>query len=109
MIGGALATAGGVVFVGTPDREFLAFDARSVNQLWRYQGAGGVNAPPMTYSIDGTQYVAVPAGGNFQINSLRSDELLVFSLRGGATSTGTAQNTDTTRRSTADSAAKGGE
>jgi alcohol dehydrogenase (cytochrome c) len=84
MIGGALATAGGVVFTGTPDKEFLAFDAKSGEQLWTYQANGGVNAPPASYAIDGRQYVAVAAGGNFQINSPRSDELLVFALRDGA-------------------------
>jgi alcohol dehydrogenase (cytochrome c) len=81
MIGGALATAGGVVFTGTPDKEFLAFDAKSGKQLWSYRANGGVNAPPATYAVGGRQYVAVAAGGNFQINSPRSDELLVFALQ----------------------------
>lgn len=80
MIGGALATAGGVVFTGTKDRQFLAFDAKSGDQLWHYQANGGVNAPPISYAVSGRQYVAVAAGGNFQINATRSDELLVFSL-----------------------------
>lgn len=112
MIGGALATAGGVVFVGTADREFIAYDARSGNQLWSYRATGGVNAPPMTYSIDGTQYVAVAAGGNFQINAPRSDELLVFTLRGGAPASGNGaaqQGSDTARGAGSDSVAKGGE
>lgn len=80
MVGGALATAGGVVFTGTKDRRFLAFDARSGRRLWEYQATGGVNAPPITYAVGGRQYVAVAAGGNFQINAPRSDELLVFAL-----------------------------
>jgi len=87
MIGGALATAGGLVFTGTPDKEFLAFDARSGQQVWRYVANGGVNAPPISYAIDGQQYVAVAAGGNYQINAPRSDELLVFSLGGTGTAT----------------------
>jgi alcohol dehydrogenase (cytochrome c) len=87
MIGGALATGGGVVFTGTANKEFLAFDAKSGRQLWRYMANGGVNAPPMSYAVGGQQYVAVAAGGNFQINSPRSDELLVFSLNGGAAGT----------------------
>jgi glucose dehydrogenase len=82
MIGGAVATAGGVVFTGTKDRQFLALDAKSGRQLWRYQATGGVNGPPISYAIDGRQFVAVPAGGNFQINAPRSDELLVFALSG---------------------------
>ena len=82
MIGGALATGGGVVFTGTADKEFLAFDARSGRRLWRHMANGGVNAPPISYAVDGKQYVAVAAGGNFQINSPRNDEVLVFSLDG---------------------------
>ncbi|HUF34771.1 MAG TPA: PQQ-binding-like beta-propeller repeat protein [Gemmatimonadales bacterium] len=82
MIGGAVATAGGVVFTGTKDRQFLAFDAKSGEQLWRYRSRGGVNAPPITYAVNGRQYVAVAAGGNFQINAPRSDEVLVFALKG---------------------------
>jgi glucose dehydrogenase len=84
MIGGALATAGGIVFTGTADKEFLALDAKTGRQLWRHMANGGVNAPPISYAIDGKQYIAVAAGGNYQINAPRSDELLVFSLEGGA-------------------------
>lgn len=83
MIGGALATAGGVVFTGTADKQFLAYDAKSGRQLWSYRANGGVNAPPVSYAVDGQQYIAVAAGGNYQINAPRSDELLVFSLAGG--------------------------
>jgi PQQ-dependent dehydrogenase (methanol/ethanol family) len=85
MIGGALATAGGVVFTGTNDKRFLAFDAKTGNQLWSYTANGGVNAPPVSYAVDGKQYVAVAAGGNYQLNAPRSDELLVFAVGGGAT------------------------
>ena len=88
MIGGALATAGGVVFTGTRDRQFLAFDAKSGKQLWSHRTKGGVNAPPITYAVNGRQFVAVAAGGNFQVNAPRSDELVVFALPDG---TGGAQ------------------
>jgi PQQ-dependent dehydrogenase (methanol/ethanol family) len=101
MIGGALATAGGLVFTGTADKEFLAFDAKSGRRLWRHVANGGVNAPPITYAIDGKQYVAVAAGGNYQINSPRSDEVLVFSLEGGGGTTTAGTTTDTTRRGAA--------
>jgi alcohol dehydrogenase (cytochrome c) len=94
MIGGALATAGGVVFVGTAGKEFLAFDAKSGQQLWRYQANAGVNAPPVTYVINGTQYIAVAAGGNYQINSPRGDEVLAFKLgAAGAGASGAAADT----------------
>jgi len=90
------------VFTGTKDKRFLAFDAKSGAQLWSYTANGGVNAPPITYAIDGKQYVAVAAGGNYQINAPRSDELLVFTLGGGATgnqptSGASTQQRDTTR------------
>jgi alcohol dehydrogenase (cytochrome c) len=86
MIGGALATAGGVVFTGTKDRRFLAFDARSGRELWSFAAAAGVNAPPITYAIDGQQYVAVAAGGNYQINAPRGDQVLAFSLNASTAS-----------------------
>lgn len=84
MVGGALATAGGVVFTGTADRKFLALDAANGRTIWTYKAAAGVNAPPVSYSVDGRQYIAVAAGGNFQINAPRGDELLVFALPGKA-------------------------
>jgi alcohol dehydrogenase (cytochrome c) len=83
MVGGAMATAGGLVFVGTKDRRFLGIDGKSGKILWTYGAPGGVNAPPVSYMIDGRQYVAVAAGGNLQINAPRSDELLVFALPAG--------------------------
>jgi glucose dehydrogenase len=99
MIGGALATAGGLVFTGTADKQFLAFDAKSGQQLWSYKASGGVNAPPISYSVNGKQYVAVAAGGNYQINSPRSDEVLVFTLGGAsAASPAPARTTDTSRK-----------
>jgi glucose dehydrogenase len=82
-----VATAGGLVFTGTKDRQFLAFDTKSGEQLWRYQATGGVNGPPISYAVHGRQYVAVPAGGNYQINAPRSDELLVFALPEGSDTT----------------------
>jgi outer membrane protein assembly factor BamB len=80
MVGGALATAGGLVFVGTKDRRFIAYDARTGAKRWTYHAPAGVNAPPISYMIDGRQYVAVAAGGNFQINAPRGDEVMVFAL-----------------------------
>ena len=82
MVGGALVTAGGVVFVGTADKRLLALDARTGDQLWQYEGRAGFNAPPMTYMLDGTQYIAVGAGGNLLIDSPRGDEILAFTLDG---------------------------
>jgi sulfocyanin len=81
MIGGALATAGDVVFVGEANGSFDAFDAANGNLLWQYKDSAGVNSAPMTYSVGGVQYVAVAAGGNFQIGAKYGDNLFVFALR----------------------------
>lgn len=84
MVGGAMATAGGVVFVGSKERVFYAFDAQRGDTLWHYLAPAGVNAPPVSYAIHGRQYIAVAAGGVLQINSPRGDELLVFALPAAA-------------------------
>ena len=81
-IGGSLATAGGLVFAGEGNGNFDALDAKTGDLLWQFQTGAGVNAPPVTYEIDGTQYVAVAAGGNFQLDYPRGDSLWVFSLKG---------------------------
>jgi alcohol dehydrogenase (cytochrome c)/quinohemoprotein ethanol dehydrogenase len=60
--GGLLATAGDLVFQGTATGELQAFDARSGRKLWAYAAQSGVLAAPMTYSINGRQYVAVMVG-----------------------------------------------
>jgi quinohemoprotein ethanol dehydrogenase len=60
--GGALATAGGLVFQGTGSGEFTALDAATGQQLWSAATQTGVVAAPMSYSIDGEQYVAIMVG-----------------------------------------------
>jgi quinohemoprotein ethanol dehydrogenase len=60
--GGALATAGGLVFQGTGSGEFTALDAANGTQLWAAPTRTGVIAAPMTYAIDGEQYVAILVG-----------------------------------------------
>ncbi|HEX2249613.1 MAG TPA: PQQ-dependent dehydrogenase, methanol/ethanol family [Gemmatimonadales bacterium] len=62
MVGSLLATAGGLVFAGAPTGELLGFDARSGRLLWRYQTGSGIHGNPVTYSVNGIQYVAVPSG-----------------------------------------------
>jgi quinohemoprotein ethanol dehydrogenase len=60
--GGAMATAGDLVFEGAGDGYLSAYDARTGKTLWRSYAAMGITAAPMTYSIGGRQYVAVLAG-----------------------------------------------
>jgi alcohol dehydrogenase (cytochrome c) len=82
MIGGALATAGNLVFTGEGNGHFDAFDATNGKLLWQFNLGAGVNAPPVTYEVDGTQYVAVAAGGNFQLGFPRGDAIAIFKLSG---------------------------
>ena len=60
--GGALATAGGLVFQGTVDGHFVAYDAATGQELWRYATQAATLAGPISYEVDGVQYVAVTAG-----------------------------------------------
>lgn len=60
--GGLLATAGGLVFQGTAGSEFNAYSAKDGKKLWSFDAQTGVVAPPITYSVNGEQYVAVLAG-----------------------------------------------
>ncbi|MDT7837185.1 PQQ-dependent dehydrogenase, methanol/ethanol family [Aquabacterium sp. OR-4] len=60
--GGTLTTAGNLVFQGTADGRFVAYDARNGAKLWESPVDSGVVAAPATYSVDGTQYVSVAVG-----------------------------------------------
>jgi len=60
--GGTLATAGNLVFQGTADERFVAYAADTGAQLWQFATQSGVIAPPMTYAINGEQYVAIMVG-----------------------------------------------
>jgi alcohol dehydrogenase (cytochrome c) len=59
---GVLSTAGGVAFVGDLDREFKAVDVRSGRVLWKTRLATSVQGFPVSFSVDGRQYVAVTTG-----------------------------------------------
>ena len=80
MIGGILATAGGLVFAGEANGWFKAYDARNGKILWKFQAGAGVNAPPSSYTVGGKQYVAVAAGGNVQIDSKRGNSIIAFTV-----------------------------
>ncbi len=80
LIGGVVATKGGLVFVGEGSGRFDAFDAKTGDLLWQFTTDAGVNAPPMSYEVDGTQYVAIASGGTPMFGNKPGDELLVFAL-----------------------------
>jgi len=60
--GGTLATAGNLVFQGSPDGRFVAYRAEDGTKLWEVEAGTGVMAGPVSYSVGGVQYVAVAAG-----------------------------------------------
>jgi alcohol dehydrogenase (cytochrome c) len=80
MMGGALTTAGGLVFAGEGDGWFRAYDAKTGKVLWSYFAGAGVNAPPASYSVDGKQYIVVGAGGNVQIDFKRGNNIIAFTV-----------------------------
>ena len=87
--GGTLSTAGGLVFQGTADQQFMAFDANTGDTLWSFNTLLGIVAAPSTYEVDGEQYVAIMAkwGGGYPLAvglepllGLEKGRLLVFKL-----------------------------
>jgi PQQ-dependent dehydrogenase (methanol/ethanol family) len=80
MIGGVLATAGGLLFAGEGNGLFKAYDAATGAELWRFQAGAGVNAPPSSYTVDGRQYIVVAAGGNTQLDYKRGNAVIAFTL-----------------------------
>ncbi len=81
MIGGSLATAGGLLFTGEANGRFEALDSSNGKMLWDFQAGAGVNAPPSAYSVGGQEYVVVGAGGNVQINSKRGNSIIAFTVQ----------------------------
>ncbi|NND81791.1 MAG: PQQ-dependent dehydrogenase, methanol/ethanol family [Gammaproteobacteria bacterium] len=93
--GGVLSTAGGLVFQGTADAHLAAYDAASGERLWRFFTETGVVAAPITYELDGEQYVAVASGwgGSFVLgfggvlpsgSAVNVGRVLVFKVGGQA-------------------------
>ena len=65
---GALATAGNLVFLGHYDGSFTAHDAKTLQELWSFNMGTGINAPAVTYAVNGKQYVAVLVGSRQALN-----------------------------------------
>ncbi len=80
LIGGVLATAGNVLFMGEGNGNFNAYDTRSGERLWQFYCGAGVNAPPVSYEVDGKQYVAVAAGGSQLFGYRQGESALVIGL-----------------------------
>ena len=80
LIGGALTTAGNLVFFGEGNGLFKALDATSGKLLWQFQCGAGANAMPVSYTVKGKQYVAMGCGGNTQLDFKRGNSVFVFGL-----------------------------
>jgi glucose dehydrogenase len=80
LVGGSLTTAGGLLFVGEGNGHFNAYDSKTGQLLWQGSSEYGVNAPPITYSIDGVQYISVVSGGNFLFGFKQGDAILTYKL-----------------------------
>ena len=80
LVGGTLATAGGLLFMGEGDGHFNAYNSQTGELLWQTKSEFGVNAPPITYTVDGKQYIAVASGGNSIFGYKQGDAVLVYAL-----------------------------
>src|SRR4029077_18465938 len=69
---GALATAGNLVFIGHVDGTFAAYDAKTLKEVWSFNVGTGINAPPISFSVNGKQYVAVLAGARQSANVINN-------------------------------------
>ncbi|HSD40688.1 MAG TPA: PQQ-binding-like beta-propeller repeat protein [Burkholderiales bacterium] len=80
LIGGGLATGGGLFFFGEGNGLFKALDAANGKLLWSFQCGAGANAMPVSYTVGKKQYVAMGCGGNTQLDFKRGNSVFVFAL-----------------------------
>jgi alcohol dehydrogenase (cytochrome c) len=66
---GMLSTDGNVLFTGHMNGKFAAYDANTLQELWSFNTGTPITAPPMTYSVNGKQYIAVVAGGGVGVRN----------------------------------------
>ncbi len=81
LVGGVLVTQGGLLFTGEGNGNFNAYNSHSGELLWQAKSEFGVNAPPITYTIEGVQYIAVASGGNSIFGYKQGDAMLVYKLK----------------------------
>jgi quinoprotein glucose dehydrogenase len=82
-LGGAIVTAGGLVFVGAAMDDYLrAFDIETGAELWKGRLPAGGQATPMTYRLrpDGRQFVVIAAGGHGKLGTKLGDSLVAFAF-----------------------------
>jgi len=80
-LGGPIATAGGLVFTAAAmDNRLRAFDSDTGKELWTFELPAGGQATPMTYSLDGQQYLVIAAGGHGKLGTKLGDYVLGLTL-----------------------------
>jgi quinoprotein glucose dehydrogenase len=80
-LGGPTTTGGGLVFIAaTIDGMFRAFDVESGELLWQDPLPAGGQATPMTYAVDGRQFVVIAAGGHSRLGTPRGDFVIAYAL-----------------------------
>jgi quinoprotein glucose dehydrogenase len=80
-LGGPIVTAGGLVFTAAAmDNRLRAFDAETGKELWAFELPAGGQATPMTYSVDGKQYLVIAAGGHGKLGTKLGDYVIGFTL-----------------------------
>jgi quinoprotein glucose dehydrogenase len=79
--GGPIATAGGLVFTAASmDNHLRGFDSDTGRELWKYELPAGGQATPMTYRVDGRQYLVIAAGGHGKLGTKLGDYVVAFAL-----------------------------
>lgn len=82
-MGGPMVTAGGLVFIGAATDNFLrAFDSETGRELWKGRLPAGGQATPMSYEVDGRQFVVIAAGGHGGLGTKQGDYVVAFALAG---------------------------
>jgi quinoprotein glucose dehydrogenase len=80
--GGAMVTAGNLVFVAaTRDNHLRAFNTQTGAELWKYLLPASAQATPMTYEVNGTQYIVIAAGGHGKLSTKQGDYVMAFALK----------------------------
>ena len=79
--GGAIVTAGNLIFVAASmDNHFRAFNTKTGEMVWEYQLPASAQATPMTYSINGKQYLVIAAGGHGKLRTKLGDYVVAFAV-----------------------------
>ncbi|MRG87147.1 outer membrane protein assembly factor BamB family protein [Salinibacillus xinjiangensis] len=79
---GILSTKGNLIFVGHNDGRIIAYNATNGDKVWEFKTDAGANAPPITYEIDGKQYISIFSAGASLAGTKHGDKIYTFSLDG---------------------------